>query len=72
MMVLLWNGSKLKLYNIGSRGQCYKTFYHGNLPPLHGNTVIQCYKAILPWKSQWNDSKLPQYNFITLAKNSLL
>jgi hypothetical protein len=33
-----------------SRGQCYKTFYRGNLPPFHGNTVILCYKAILPWK----------------------
>ncbi len=32
-----------------TRGQCYKTFYHGNLLPFHGNTIILCYKAILPW-----------------------
>ncbi len=31
------------------RAQCYKTFYHGNLLPFHGNTIILCYKAILPW-----------------------
>ncbi len=30
-------------------GQCYKTFYRGNLLPFHGNTIILCYKAILPW-----------------------
>jgi hypothetical protein len=30
-------------------GQCYKTFYHGNLLPFHGNTIILCYQAILPW-----------------------
>jgi len=30
-------------------GQCYKTFYHGNLLPFHGNTIILCYKATLPW-----------------------
>jgi hypothetical protein len=30
-------------------GQCYKTFYHDNLLPFHGNTIILCYKAILPW-----------------------
>ncbi len=29
--------------------QCYKTFYHGNLLPFHGHTVILCYKAKLPW-----------------------
>jgi hypothetical protein len=29
--------------------QCYITFYRGNLPPLHGHTVILCYKATLPW-----------------------
>jgi hypothetical protein len=33
-----------------TRGQCYKTFYRGNLPPFHGNTIILCYKAILLWK----------------------
>jgi hypothetical protein len=27
----------------------YKTFYHGNLLPFHGHTVILCYKATLPW-----------------------
>jgi hypothetical protein len=42
-------------------GQGYKTFYRGNLPPFHGNTVILCYKAILPWKLLRNGSKLPQY-----------
>ncbi len=26
MMALLWNGSKLKLYNIGSSGLYYKCF----------------------------------------------
>ncbi len=45
----------------GTRGQCYKTFYRSNLPPFHGNTVILCYKAILPWKLQLNGSKLPRY-----------
>ncbi len=29
-------------------GQCYKTFYHDNLRPFNGNTVVLCYKAILP------------------------
>jgi hypothetical protein len=23
--------------------------YHGNLPSFHGNTIILCYKAVLPW-----------------------
>ena len=23
--------------------------YCGKLPPFHGNTIILCYKAILPW-----------------------
>ncbi len=40
-------GGKI-FYNIGSWGQCYKTLYHGNLPPFHGNTVVLRYKAILP------------------------
>ncbi len=42
--------SKLQhyFYKIGPWSQCYKTFYHGNLPPFHGDTVILCYKAILP------------------------
>ncbi len=44
-----------------TRCQCHKTFYRGNLPPFHGNTVILCYKAILPLKLPWNGSKLPQY-----------
>jgi hypothetical protein len=30
-------------------GQCYKTFYRGNLLPFHGNTGILFYKATLPW-----------------------
>jgi hypothetical protein len=38
-------------------GQCYKTFYSGNLLPFHGITIILCYKAILPW----NGSKLSRY-----------
>jgi len=29
--------------------QCYKTFYHSNLPPFHGYTIILCHKATLPW-----------------------
>jgi hypothetical protein len=29
-------------------GQCYKTFHHGNLPPFHGNSIILCYKDMLP------------------------
>jgi hypothetical protein len=29
--------------------QCYKTVYRSNLPPFHGNTLILCYKAALPW-----------------------
>ncbi len=40
---------------------CYKTFYRGNLPPFHSNTVILCYKAIIPWKLLWNISKLLWY-----------
>jgi hypothetical protein len=28
-----------------TRAQCYKTFYHGNLPPFHGHAIILCYKA---------------------------
>jgi hypothetical protein len=32
-----------------SWAQCYKTLYRGLLPPFHGNTIILCYKAILPW-----------------------
>ncbi len=44
----LWTKMK-KLYSIGTRGQCYKTFYRGNLLPFHGNTIILCYKAILFW-----------------------
>jgi hypothetical protein len=31
------------------QAQCHKTFYRGNLPPFHGNTIILCYKAALPW-----------------------
>ncbi len=30
------------------RDQCYKTFYHGNLLPFQGNTVILCYKTTIP------------------------
>ncbi len=30
-------------------GHRNKTFYRGNLLPFHGNTIILCYKAILPW-----------------------
>jgi hypothetical protein len=44
-----------------TRGRCYKTFYRSNLPPFHGNTIILCYKAILPWKLLWNGSILLQY-----------
>jgi hypothetical protein len=29
--------------------QCYKTFYHGNLPPFPGHTIILCYKTLLLW-----------------------
>ncbi len=52
---------KKKFYVTDSMGQCYKTFYWGNLPPFHGNTVILCYKAILACKLQWNCSKLTRY-----------
>jgi hypothetical protein len=31
------------------------------LPPLHGNTIILCYKAILPWQLSWNGGELPWY-----------
>jgi hypothetical protein len=47
--------------NFDTRGQCYKAFYRGNLLPFQGNTVILCYKAILPGKLLYNDSKLPWY-----------
>jgi hypothetical protein len=46
------NKNKNKSFQNGRppfRGQCYKTFYRGNLPPFHGHTVILCYKATLPW-----------------------
>ncbi len=43
-----------------SRDQCYKKIYRGNLPPFHCNNVILCYKVILPWRLQWNGSKLQQ------------
>ncbi len=26
-----------------------RLFYRGNLLSFHGNTIILCYKAILPW-----------------------
>ncbi len=29
------------------QGQCYKTFYHGNLLPFHGKTIILCYKSYI-------------------------
>ena len=29
--------------------QCNKTLYRSKLLPFHGNTIILCYKAILPW-----------------------
>jgi hypothetical protein len=45
-------------YEIYHRGQCYKTFYAGNLLPFHGNTDILCYKVILHQLSPWNGSKL--------------
>jgi len=35
--------------------------FRGNLPPFHGNTIILCYKAILPWKLLWNGSKSLHY-----------
>ncbi len=38
-----------------------KRFTLVNLPPFQGNTVIQCYKATLPRKFQWNGSKLHWY-----------
>jgi hypothetical protein len=40
--------------------QYYKTFYHRYLPRFHGDTVIMCYKAILPLQLLWNGSELPQ------------
>ncbi len=39
-------------------GQCNKTFFHGKLPPFHGNTVILRYKGILPLQLPWSGSKL--------------
>jgi hypothetical protein len=35
------------------QGPMLQDFYPGNLPPFHGNTVIMCYKAILPCKLEW-------------------
>jgi hypothetical protein len=35
-----------KFYNIETQVQCYKTFYHSNLPPFHGHTIILCYKTL--------------------------
>ncbi len=53
-------------------GQSYKTFYHGNVLPFHGNAIILCYKAILPWQLLWNGSKLTWYCFITLAPDETI
>ncbi len=36
------------IYNMGTGGHCYKTFCRGNLLSFRGNTIILCYKAILP------------------------
>ncbi len=41
--------TRLKYNRPAIWGQCYKTFYRSNLLPFHGNTIILCYKAILPW-----------------------
>ncbi len=35
-----------------------QTFYHSNLPPFNGNTVILCYKPIKPSKLVWIGNKL--------------
>jgi hypothetical protein len=32
---------------VGTLGQCYKTFYHGNLLPLRGFAIILCYKTLI-------------------------
>jgi hypothetical protein len=64
MVLLIWlvsDEERKQLYNVEDWGQCYKTCYRGNLLPFHGNTVNLYYKAILPWKLLWNDSKLPWY-----------
>jgi hypothetical protein len=56
------NYDRKKIFNIMTRDLCYKTFYCGNLPPFHGNSIILCYILyILPWKLLWNGSKLPLY-----------
>jgi hypothetical protein len=39
-------------------GQGYVTFYRGNLLPFHGNTVILCFKSILPQQLPWKGSTL--------------
>ncbi len=31
---------KIPREKIYSSDQCYKTFYHGNLPPFHGHSVL--------------------------------
>jgi hypothetical protein len=43
------------------RGKCFKAFCRSSLLPFQGNTIILCYKAILPWQLLWNCCKLPQY-----------
>jgi hypothetical protein len=41
-------------YNIGPWRQCHKTFFHVNLLPFQGNTIIMCYKMVLLWQLLWN------------------
>jgi hypothetical protein len=49
-------------------GQCYKTIYHGNLPPLCGNTSFSVKKLYC----LGNQRGMPVKSFITLAHGSKL
>jgi hypothetical protein len=55
------NYDRKKFYSTDPRGQCFKSFYSGNSRPFNCITVILSFKAILPWKLQWNGSKLPWF-----------
>jgi hypothetical protein len=55
-----------KFYNIGPRGQCYKTFYCGNLPPFHGNTAFYIIKLYYP--GNYSGVAVNYHGILTLEK----
>jgi hypothetical protein len=57
--------------NTETWGQCYKNFYHGNLPPFHNNAAILCYKTMLPLYNHRMAINYHIKSFITLAQGKL-